>query len=388
MGLYYQVFTGGVAGRGITVDDILCKLEGIPVHAVIIGWSEDTVMYRQLREALHHRGATMWLWFPVFSEHTMREGLFPQIGIHKGDPLGARKFDEDETFDFCCPSQKGLAQCLLDIFDRDFAEGGFDGVFLDRIRYPSMTAGAEALFGCTCEVCRNWLTEKGMPQQRLENMYLRLKMRMSDRDCADPLGLRQYHMGRFTFDDPEMEKLLRLKCDRIESVVHALCIGFRDRGLKIGMDLFAPFLAPLLGQDYAHLGAMADFIKPMLYRHTYTPAGFAFEIDAIARALSKDAPDAYEKRRAYLRRQIGIDNDTGSFFDRELMAIPAVTHIAPGIELHTAEEQPPIQWADIADNVRRIEKAGFADRVACWNILSAEREALAVFAGDIGRNQI
>ena len=388
MGLYYQAFTGVAAGRSVTVEDILCKLGDIPVQAVIVGWSEDTAMYRQLREALHRREAAMWLWFPVFSEHTLREGFRPQIGIHEGIPLGARKFDRDETFDFCCPSQKGLAQRLLDIFDRDFAAGGFDGVFLDRVRYPSMTVGAEALFGCTCEACRDWLTEKGMPRQRLDNLYQRLKVRMSDSDCANPLGLRQYHMGRFTFDDPELETLLRLKCRRVESVVHALCVGFRDRGLKIGMDLFAPFLAPLLGQDYARLGAMADFIKPMLYRHTYTPAGFAFEIDAMARALSKEAPDAYEKRRTYLRQRIGIDNDTGSFFDRELMAIPAVTHIVPGIELHTAEGRPPIQRADIADNVRRMERAGFADRVACWDVLSAEKEALAVFAGVTGRNQI
>lgn len=78
-----------------------------------------------------------------------------------GAPLGARVFDGDETFDFCCPSQAGLAQRLLEKYDRDFAGCAFDGMFLDRIRYPSLTVGAEALFGCACGECRDWLAETG-----------------------------------------------------------------------------------------------------------------------------------------------------------------------------------------------------------------------------------
>lgn len=42
---------------------------------MIVGWSEDPALYRELGEALHRRGAELWLWFPVFSEHTLREGL-------------------------------------------------------------------------------------------------------------------------------------------------------------------------------------------------------------------------------------------------------------------------------------------------------------------------
>ena len=387
MGLYYQAFTGGAAGRGITAEDILHQLQGVPVQAVIVGWSEDTAVYRQLREALHRRGAEMWLWFPVFSEHTLREGLRRQVSIRDSAPLGARIFDGDETFDFCCPSQTGLPQRLLGKYDRDFAGGVFDGVFLDRIRYPSMTVGVEALFGCACGDCCDWLTENGLPRQSLNDLFRRITARMADRDCVDPLGLVHYHMGQYNFADPDLETLLWLKCRRIESIVGALCDGFRSRGLKVGMDLFAPFLAPLVGQDYKQLGAMADFVKPMLYRHTYTPAGLTFEMDAMARAISQDVPDAYEARRAYLGQLTGLDNNAADFFDRELAAIPAVTRVVPGIELHTAEGLPPIRRADIADSVHRVERAGYFDRAACWDVLSAEKEAIEAFAGDAGRDQ-
>ena len=352
-----------------------------------MGWSEDPALYRELGEALHRRGAELWLWFPVFSEHTLREGLRHQTGLLTGAPLGARVFDGDETFDFCCPSQAGLAQRLLEKYDRDFAGCAFDGMFLDRIRYPSLTVGAEALFGCACGECRDWLAENGLPRQVQDDLAQRIAARMSDEDCIDPLGLLQYCAGQYIFADPALETLLRLKCQRIESVVRVLCGGFRSRGMKVAMDLFAPFLAPLVGQDYRRLGAMADFIKPMLYRHTYTPAGLSFELDAMARAVSEAAPAAYAARRAYLRQVTGMDGDTGGFFERELAAIPPVGRVVPGIELHTAEGLPPVRRTDIADSVHRVEQAGYFDRVACWDILSADQKAIETFAGIAGRDQ-
>ena len=51
MGLYYQAFTGGAAGRGVAAEDILRRLRNVPVQAVIVGWSEDPALYRELGEA-------------------------------------------------------------------------------------------------------------------------------------------------------------------------------------------------------------------------------------------------------------------------------------------------------------------------------------------------
>ena len=92
MGLYYQAFTGGAAGRGVAAEDILRRLRNVPVQAVIVGWSEDPALYRELGEALHRRGAELWLWFPVFSEHTLREGLRRQTGLLTGGPVGGGGF--------------------------------------------------------------------------------------------------------------------------------------------------------------------------------------------------------------------------------------------------------------------------------------------------------
>jgi hypothetical protein len=51
------------------------------------------------------------------------------------------------------------------------------------------------------------------------------------------------------------------------------------------MDLYAPFMAPFVGQDYEILARHADFIKPMLYRQTFAPAGMGFEYDLLRKAV-------------------------------------------------------------------------------------------------------
>ena len=55
--------------------------------------------------------------------------------------------------------------------------------------------------------------------------------------------------------------------------------------------------------------------------------------------------------------------------------------------MHTAEGLPPVRRTDIADSVHRVEQAGYFDRVACWDILSADQKAIETFAGIAGRDQ-
>lgn len=40
----------------------------IPVSKVIIGWSIDKEIYREVGEYLHSKDIRMLLWFPVFAE--------------------------------------------------------------------------------------------------------------------------------------------------------------------------------------------------------------------------------------------------------------------------------------------------------------------------------
>ncbi len=72
----------------------------------------------------------------------------------------------------------------------------------------------------------------------------------------------------FTFADPLAEAYFKAKGHVVSHAVAAIADSFRGRGLEVGMDLNAPFMAQFVGQDYGILSQHADFIKPMLYRQT------------------------------------------------------------------------------------------------------------------------
>ena len=62
------------------------------------------------------------------------------------------------------------------------------------------------------------------------------------------------------------------------------------RGREVGLDLFSPSLASLVGQDYAALGELCDWIKTMTYRRAAGPAGLPLEIACLRRGLRELCP--------------------------------------------------------------------------------------------------
>ena len=71
-GYIVQVSLGGWNHADYTADQIITCLDEvaakIPVRKVIIGWSLDKDIYRQVGEYLHAREIEMFLWLPVFAE--------------------------------------------------------------------------------------------------------------------------------------------------------------------------------------------------------------------------------------------------------------------------------------------------------------------------------
>lgn len=385
MSCYYQIYTGSFSGRGIHEKEIMGKLPPTSdTKGIIVGWSKDIHLYKRLRDYTRSHGISLWLWFPVLSEHSAQEGFTPQIDI-EGNPFGSAVFDTDENFDFSCPSDETLADRLMELYDRVYGEIGFDGVFLDRIRYPSMTMGINALFGCQCSSCKRWYEEQGLEPEKIQILYKKIGKNIQNPDGNNSIGLLHYEKGRYLYSDSTLECLCRLKQRRINQTIREVAERFRSRGLLIGMDLFAPFLAPLVGQDYEELGKMADFIKPMLYRLTNTPAGFEFELDAMAKAIGV-GEERQKEALKMLREFYGIKDGNLQFFVRELEAVAEFADtlgkkglFVPGVEIHTIQNRPQIAIQDIRENIRMLEAMGFYDRVACWDILSAEGEALNAF---------
>lgn len=397
MGFGFQIYLGAGRGRGASVKRIL---EALPppqyIDELIVGWSEETELYQWLRSYTQRHGIRLWIWFPVFAEHAEGKGLCPQINIATGLPFEVTCFDGDEQFGFFCPTDEQLTETLLSRFDITYGAIRPDGVFLDRIRYPSMAQnGLESLFGCHCQECTHWYEENGLPADVLADCYQRIKSRAMDMSCLNPLGIAGYRRGNYSFSDPELSLLLSLKSQRITRTLSRLIAGFRKRGLKIGLDLFPPFLAPFVGQDYCALSSMADLVKPMLYRLTDTPAGMGFELRKMAEALSDGRTEVAGARLSHLRQLISMKEGDDEFYRQELEAVKDCREATggrgrflPGLEIHTAAGRPTFQAQEVRHTVQLVKDAGFESRVACWDILSAGKEYVNAFIDDGGKEPL
>lgn len=67
-----QVSLGGWNRAEFTAEQVIARLDTvsrtIPVGKVIMGWSKDREIYRQVGDFLHGRGIELFLWLPVFAE--------------------------------------------------------------------------------------------------------------------------------------------------------------------------------------------------------------------------------------------------------------------------------------------------------------------------------
>ncbi|MEA2015304.1 MAG: hypothetical protein U9O59_01065 [Actinomycetota bacterium] len=108
-----------------------------------------------------------------------------------------------------------------------------------------------------------------------------------------------------------MEKLFDFRSQSIFRVVKMFSDKARQMGKLVGIDLFAPSLASLVSQNYQLLAKTCDWIKPMIYCHTSSPAGLPLELYCLLRAILDVNPALDEGQLIReVSRLIGVDLPT------------------------------------------------------------------------------
>jgi hypothetical protein len=323
----------------------------IPVSKVIIGWSLDKEIYRKVGEYLHSKDIRMLLWFPVFAETEEMCDNSPALDLWGNIPSNY-DLAAGEGFRFNCPSDPQNIANIVAVYDNNFSDCGFDGVFLDRIRTQSFVSGNGGVLNCCCELCTAKFKEEGVDLEIVREAW---------EDAGDDfLSVTGYTPeGGFVFEDKLTQDFFDAKGHIVSGAVAAVADSLRNRGLEIGMDLYAPFMAPFVGQDYEILTAHADFIKPMLYRQTFAPAGMGFEYDL----LKKAAPGA----KGYPEFEMDLD-----FLHSQLVAMePYSCAKFPGIEINYRDEVVPTSPAYVTESLDAVASHGFDGTVLSWNIMEA-----------------
>ena len=356
-----QVSLGGWNSPDYTAESIIDRIDSvnrlIPIEKVIIGWSLDKDIYRQVGEHLHAKGIRMLLWLPVFAETEEVCDNVPSVDLW-GEAPANYDLTTGEGFRFNCPSEPGNVSNVVVLYDRHFSDCGFDGVFLDRIRTQSFVGGINGVLSCGCPECAERYAAEGVSLEEVKEVWTSLG--------DDFLSVTSYTPeSGFSFENPVAAAFFKAKGHIVSGAVASVADSLRSRGLEVGMDLFAPFMAPFVGQDYGILVHHADFIKPMLYRMTFAPAGMGFEYDLLRKAV----PEA----SGYPDLKMDV-----AFLDSQLDAMancPCLVY--PGIEINYREGVAPTSPAYVTESLDAVMRHRFAGAVLSWNIMEAPDSHIA-----------
>ena len=354
-GYVVQVSLGGWNSPDYTAEQVISRIGEvdalIPVEKVIIGWSLDTEIYKAVGEYLHAKGIKMLLWLPVFAETEEMCENTAAVDLH-GEIPANYDLAAGEGFRFNCPSHPENAANVIAIYDKHFKDCGFDGVFLDRIRTQSFVSGVSGVLSCGCPKCADKFAAEGVDLAVVREEWA------EKGDAFFSVTGYEPETG-FTFADPVAAAYFKAKGHVVSNAVAGIADSFRERGLDVGMDLYAPFMAQFVGQDYTILSQHADFIKPMLYRQTFAPAGMGFEYDLLKKAV----PGA----EGYPEFTMDVD-----FLHSQLQAMePYACGKYPGIEINFREVVAPTSPEYVTESLQAILSHGFDGAVLSWNIMEA-----------------
>jgi hypothetical protein len=354
-GYIVQVSLGGWNAPDYTAEQVIGRIQEvnalIPVRKVIIGWSLDKQVYRQVGEYLHANGIKMLLWLPVFAETEEMCENEPAVDL-AGEIPANYDLAAGEGFRFNCPTRPETAENVVAIYDDNFQDCGFDGVFLDRIRTQSFVSGVSGVLSCGCPVCKEYFKAEGVDLDAVQAAWIEKGDAFFSVTAYSP-------EDGFTFADPRAEAYFKAKGHVVSHAVAAIADSFRGRGLEVGMDLYAPFMAQFVGQDYGILSQHADFIKPMLYRQTFAPAGMGFEYDLLRKAV----PGA----EGYPEFAMDVE-----FLDSQLKAMePYACGKYPGIEINYRKGVVPTSPEYVTESLDAVMAHKFNGAVLSWNVMEA-----------------
>lgn len=366
----------------------------LPIDIVLIGWNLPAPTLDACREEVSRAGALLYRWHPLLTG----DGTFyphPEwhtIGLTDEAVPGFRNMPE---FTFVCPNRPAARETVLDHLDRVMECGAYDGLFLDRIRYPSPAADPARWLACFCDDCQRAAAEQGLDLD-LVRQHIRPLL-------ASPANMPRFLQALFgsqtpaspNFDYPKspipniLSTFLDFRERSVSRIVQATADRVHARGLPLGLDGLAPALTRLVGQDLGVLDTCAEWTKVMTYGHALGPAALPFELLALADwqmekmgcsetqaldRLSRGTGLHLPSSRAHLRTHGLAPAALGAEIGRARSA--GVAHLLAGIELVEITGVAQLDSEQIKADLRAFRASGADGLVLSWDLWHMPLERL------------
>ncbi len=271
----------------------------LPIDNVILGWNLPAPIVEACAAECARRHTDLYLWQPLLAG----DGVFrprPEWrtvgadGMPIGDPKGR------EEFTFVCPNRAAAREAVLRRLDAALAGGFYQGVFLDRIRFPSPVGGPGGTPACFCGDCARAAESDGVELASARTQLGGLLQTPAGKRTAVRWLLAAPGTAPSLAAGDGLEEWLAFRCRSITTIVKEAAELARGRGLKVGLDCFSPTLAPMVGQSIAQLSAHCDWIKGMTYLRAFGPAAIPFELLGLADWITASQPSEESRTMAFL----------------------------------------------------------------------------------------
>ena len=262
-------------------------LDLMPIKLVLIGWEAPEPLIHICREEADEFGAKLFRWHPLLTGDGdfIPRPEWQTVGLRGEKVPGFRGMPE---FTFVCPNRPAVQAAASAHLQQVLRLGLFDGIFLDRIRFPSPAANPAAWLACFCEACHEAAGEIGLDLAAVRDSLQKLLNRPDQ--IQDLVKLFFRHPDR-TSSNPDLsviDRFFRFRTTSVTNFVSKAANLIHGEGLEVGLDTFSPSLAYLVGQDLKSLNECGEWIKAMTYGHALGPSGLPFELAELADWLMKD----------------------------------------------------------------------------------------------------
>jgi len=252
--------------------------EFLPISIVILGWDLPPQLEDAVADETSRYKATLYRWHPLLASDA---GLaLPsewQTINSRGEPIsGFRGLPE---FTFICPNHTAVQEWIAERIEVAVQRGIYQGLFFDRMRFPSPAENPERHLGCFCKYCQRMASDSGLD---LDSVRRQIEPLLTDVDRA-----KAFTQSIFTStEDSLLESFFTFRFNSITRIIHHAANLARSHRLNIGLDCFSPSLTRMVGQDLSALNKSCDWIKLMTYPRVFGPAGLPFELNALSRWMS------------------------------------------------------------------------------------------------------
>jgi hypothetical protein len=368
----------------------------LDLDLLIIGFREAPNVFRRFCAPDRRPAKNVYLWFNALSDiHEMTESdlVMDWRGAgSRGWGGWADKGDGvEETFRFACPNNPSVREKTKQRLSQLLQCYDFQGVFLDKIRFPSPANGADEMLSCFCEHCRRAAEGEGLDLDAVRIVFAdgALDANASSLNGSSPVQW----LESIAVANPLLARFLAFRAASVARLVCELADECRRLGRSVSLDLFSPSLALLVGQDYHRLKGCCDWVKPMTYRLARGPAGLRLEIPAliegVAQSFRLDEARIVEwsaRRAGFDQQMLRQTRDEAVPFPFMQAEIEAAVHaMSPvpvyfGLELVSQPGVIDVKAADVIGMIQAGRAANADGLIISWDLLHAPMDGLRALA--------